>query len=72
MVIKKGDKFLCHTTLYMSGSNTIIVKEGKYYCSEIDGHITDEDGNKKHSFTKDFAPKYFTKISSNELEIEIW
>lgn len=71
MVVKKGDKFLCHTNLIMNGSKRIEATKGKYYYSEIDGCITNNSRDKKHSFPN--YSKWFTKIEEpKELIIEIW
>ena len=51
MKIKAGDKFYCKKTVYMNGDlDRIVYRKGKTYTSEMDGHVTDEEGTKQHSW----------------------
>ena len=51
-MIKKGRKYKCIRTVYMSNhKDDIRYIEGKIYKSEIEGCITDETGLKDHIWT---------------------
>jgi hypothetical protein len=50
--IVKGTKFICIKSVLMGNNpNDIGYVEGKIYTSDVDGNITDEDGDQYHSWT---------------------
>lgn len=68
-MIKKGDKFICIKTVIMdechlNGEDDIAYIQGKIYKSDIGGAITDEDGDKRHTWIdyQDEFTKYFIRM----------
>jgi hypothetical protein len=68
-MIKKGDKFRCIKTLIYSNSD-LWYQKGKIYTSDMDGCITDEDGDIDHGWTgrraEDEIEEYFIPYISNK------
>lgn len=68
-MIKKGDKFRCIKTLIYANSDLWYLK-GRIYQSDMDGCITDEDGDMDHEWTGKKAEKeiekYFIPYISNK------
>lgn len=68
-MIKKGDKFRCIKTLIYANSD-LWYQKGKIYTSEMDGCITDEDGDIDHEWTgrraEDEIEEYFIPYISNK------
>ena len=68
-MIKKGDKFRCIKTLIFASSN-LWYQKGKIYTSEMDGCITDEEGDIDHGWTGRRAEveikEYFIPYISNK------
>ena len=68
-MIKKGDKFRCIKTLIYDNSD-LWYQKGKIYTSEMDGCITDEDGDIDHEWTgrraEDEIEEYFIPYISNK------
>ena len=58
--IKEGDSFLCIKTVIMDTGEEAYTK-GKYYISEIDGCITDNEGCRGHSWIANYE-KYFVPV----------
>lgn len=48
MEIKEGQKYYCKETVVMDGSNTVAYKKGNIYPCQMDGCITDEQGEIEH------------------------
>ena len=69
-MIKKGDKFRCIKTLIYTGSGDIWYHKGRVYQSDMDGCITDEDGDIDHEWTgrraEEEIKKYFIPYISNK------
>lgn len=66
MEIKKGDSFMCIETTHMSDGSIVYVKNNIYY-SEIDGCITDLDGDADHRWIVNDS---FHSIFRKTLEID--
>ena len=68
-MIKKGDKFRCIKTLIHANSD-LWYQKGRIYRSDMDGCITDEDGDMDHEWTSRRAEKkleeYFIPYISNK------
>ena len=68
-MIKKGDKFRCIKTLIYANSD-LWYQKGKIYQSDMDGCITDEDGDIDHEWTgrraEDEIEEYFISYISNK------
>ena len=68
-MIKKGDKFRCIKTLIYANSD-LWYQKGKIYTSDMDGCITDEDGDIDHEWTgrraEDEIEEYFIPYISNK------
>ena len=67
MDVKKGRKYKCIRTVYMSNyKDDIRYIEGKIYKSEIEGCITDETGLKDHIWTGGgkILEETFTQVSN--------
>ena len=67
MDVKKGRKYKCIRTVYMSNKkDDIRYIEGKIYKSEIEGCITDETGLKEHIWTigSKILEETFTQVSN--------
>lgn len=64
-MIKKGDKFRCIKTLIYAHSD-LWYQKGKIYTSDMDGCITDEDGDIDHEWTKEEIEKCFIPYISNK------
>lgn len=67
-MIKKGDKFRCIKTLIYAGSD-LWYQKGRIYQSDIDGCITDEDGDIDHEWTgraEKEIEEYFIPYISNK------
>jgi hypothetical protein len=70
MEIKKGDKFKCIENVKMGDTEEVVYTEGKQYLSESDDCITNDLGEKRHSWSwnvgddyTDHPELYFKKIS---------
>ena len=50
MIIKKGDKFLCISDVFMDETNEHAYTQGKVYTSHLDGCITNNNGDDNHSW----------------------
>lgn len=63
--IKKGDSFVCIEDVIMDDEHySLVYKKGSVYTSEIDGCITDEDGDINHHWNDvDYTSLYFVKIN---------
>lgn len=67
MEIKKGDRFLCIKEVVMIPTESIAYRKGKIYTSENDDCITNDKGNKHHSWIDKSELKiYFEKIEETE------
>lgn len=68
-MIKKGDKFRCIKTLIYANSD-FWYQKGKIYTSDMDGCITDEDGDIDHEWdgrrAEEEIEKYFIPYISNK------
>ena len=64
-MIKKGDKFRCIKTLRVAYSY-LWYQKGNIYISEMDGCITDEEGDIDHEWTGRGAKEYFIPYISNK------
>ena len=68
-MIKKGDKFRCIKTLIYAHSD-LWYQKGKIYTSDMDGCITDEDGDIDHEWTgrnaEEEIEEYFIPYISNK------
>lgn len=71
-MIKKGDKFKCIKTVVMDidPSNTVYY-EGKFYVSDYDGCITDEDEDTQHRWPEHELSEYFVKVDDNKKENKV-
>ena len=67
-MIKKGDKFRCIKTLIYA--NSVWYQKGRVYQSDMDGCITDEDGDIDHEWTgrgsEEKIKEYFIPYISNK------
>jgi hypothetical protein len=68
-MIKKGDKFRCIKTLIYANSD-LWYQKGRVYQSDMDGCITDEDGDIDHEWASRRAEEeleeYFIPYISNK------
>ena len=65
--IKKGDRFLCIKEVVMIPTESIAYRKGEIYASETDGCITNDKGNKYHSWSDESELKiYFEKIEETQ------
>ena len=64
-MIKIGDKFKCIKTLIPTGSGDIWYHKGRVYQSDMDGCITDEDGDIDHMWIGGIE-EYFIPYISNK------
>ena len=68
-MIKKGDKFRCIKTLIYANSY-LWYQKGKIYTSDLDGCITDEDGDIVHEWSsrrdEEEIEEYFIPYISNK------
>lgn len=68
-MIKKGDKFRCIKTLIYANSD-LWYQKGKIYQSNMDGCITDEDGDIEHEWcsrrAEEELAEYFIPYVSNK------
>ena len=71
-MIKKGDRFKCIKTVIMNIDpyNTVYY-EGKFYVSDCDGCITDEDEDTHHSWPEHELSKYFVKVDNIKKENKV-
>lgn len=68
MEIKKGERYLCRSTVVMDSGEIAYIK-GKVYLSERDGFITDEQGDSKHSWPDaEMESVYFEKYEDSMSE----
>lgn len=58
-MIKKGDKFLCIKAVKMNGDGEVAYTNGRVYTSEVDGCLTDEQGDKLHEWGGENLNRYF-------------
>lgn len=71
-MIKKGDRFKCIKTVIMDNNpNDIIYYEGRFYVSDYDGCITDEDGYKHHCWTELDSLEYFIRVDDIKKESKV-
>ena len=69
LTIKKGDKFLCIETVRLNGDGAILYLQGNIYTCERNNCITDEQGNRQHSWSGEPFKKHFTKITDQSFNI---
>ena len=68
-MIKKGDRFKCIKTVIMDNDpNDISYYKGKFYKSDYDRCITDEDGFIGHGWLDHDALEYFIRVDGAEKE----
>ncbi len=61
--IKEGMLFRCIKRVEMNGDpSNVAYWEGRVYRSELDGYITDDGGDIYHSWSCNYASKYFVNI----------
>ena len=66
---EKGKWYKCIRTVEMKDDGEIVYIEGKTYPSEINGCITDEDGDKNHYWDVDCDTEvYFAPIDKTDYE----
>ena len=71
-MIKKGDRFKCIKTVIMDNNpNDIAYRKGKFYVSDYDGCITDENEFKGHSWLERELSKYFIKVDNIKKESKV-
>lgn len=71
-MIKKRDKFKCIKTVIMDNDpNDIGYYKRKFYKSDYDRCITDEDGYIGHGWLECDYPKYFIRVDSAEKESRV-
>lgn len=71
-MIKKGDRFKCIKTVIMDNNpNDIAYHKGKFYVSDYDGCITDENEFKGHSWSERELSKYFIKVDNIKKESKV-
>lgn len=68
-MIKKGDKFKCIKTL-IYGNSDLWYQKGKIYWSDMDGCITDEEGDIDHEWI-DEIEKYFIPYISKDMDVKV-
>jgi hypothetical protein len=70
MQIKKGDRFFCHTSVEMLDEpENITYYRGYIYHCDIDGCITNANGDKQHAWDNSGADRvelYFSKLEENQ------
>ena len=71
-MIKAGDRWLCYKDVCMNGNpKDIAYRKGTTYISEIDGCLTDEDGNKDHHWSNLFYfDSFFCKSVPPEVKVK--
>lgn len=71
-MIKKGDRFRCIKTVIMDNDpNDISYYKGKFYESDLDGCITDEDEFIGHGWSEYDALEYFIRVDRAEKESRV-
>lgn len=71
-MIKKGDRFKCIKTVIMDNNpNDIAYRKGKFYVSDYDGCITDENEFKGHSWSERKLSEYFIKVDNIKKESKV-
>ena len=66
MIIKKGEKFLCVSDVFMGGTNQHAYTQGKVYTSHRDGCITNNQGYDRRSWP-DGAELFFDRHYQDEV-----
>lgn len=66
MNIKKNKFYLCTKEVVMQ-NGVVAYTEDKYYKSEADGCITDNQGHSHHGITEDYAEGRFREASADEV-----
>lgn len=67
MTIKKGEKFLCVSDVYMDDTNEHAYTEGKVYTSHRDGCITNNHGDNDHVWPEAAAELFFDRHYQDEV-----
>lgn len=71
-MIKKGDRFKCIKTVIMDNNpDDIAYRKGKFYVSDYDGCITDENEFKGHSWLVRKLSEYFIKVDNIKKESKV-
>lgn len=61
--IKEGMLFMCVKRVEMNEDpSNVAYWEGRVYRSELDGYITDDEGDKYHSWSCNYASQFFVNV----------
>ena len=61
--IKEGMLFICIKRVEMNGDpSNVAYWEGRVYCSELDGYITDDGGDEYHNWSCNYASQFFVNV----------
>ena len=64
--MKKGENYKCIQDVVMDDDNILAYIEGKIYPCEVTDCLTDEQGDKLHSWDIDYWDNYFVLVEEDE------